>query len=80
MKTEDYILLDSIKILAVVYFEIEKRMVSLRPFFCEFFPQAMHIESGKDLTKFKMGQVIEVDVIEMCKDDGRVYLYCNENN
>lgn len=80
METEDFILLDSKKILAVVYFDIEKQMLSLRPFFCDFFPQAMYIESTKDLTKFQMGQVIEADVIEMCTDVGGVYLYCNENN
>lgn len=80
MQAENLFLLDSTKILAVVCFEIEKRMPSLRPFSDELFPQEIYIESAKDLTKYQLGEVIEVDVVEMQTDDGGAYLYCNETD
>ena len=79
MPTENFILLESTKILAVVCFEIEKRKPILCPFSGELFSQEIYIESAKDLTKYKLGEVIEVDVVEMQTDDGG-YLYCNETD
>ncbi len=76
MEVENTISLDSQKILAEVCLQIDSGL-GLRPFFVDFFPGTMRIECDKDLTVFMIGEIIEVDVIEMSKADGNAYLYCN---
>lgn len=75
MQLEKVISLDSKKILAQVCFEVENKRIALHPCSGEGFSDNLHIECFQDLTNFVLGDLIEIEVIEMLTANGNAYLY-----
>lgn len=76
MKLESSTTQDSQKLLVEVCSKIDGQP-SLRPFFFNFFSDSVYIKCNKDLSLFSVGEIMEVEVIEVFKADGNAYLYCS---
>lgn len=75
MQLENIISIQPKKILAQVCYEAELGKFKLRPCFSERLPANTKIECHRDFSKHKIGETIEIELVEMLSSNGRSYLY-----
>lgn len=75
MQLENVIAIHPKKIFAQVCYEERKRKLKLRPCFSEKLPINTQIECHQNLSAFNIGDMIEVEIVEMITSNGETYRF-----